>query len=43
MILGVIGHDLTSVKALQRKHEIIEREQAPVMYILKKFGLLVKV
>ena len=43
MVLGVIGHDLTSVKALQRKHEIIERELAPVMNILKKLGLFVKV
>ena len=43
MILGVIGHDPTSVKALQRKYEIIERELAPVMNILKNLGLLVKV
>ena len=36
------GHDPTSVEALQRKHEIIERELAPVMDKLRKLGLLAK-
>ena len=34
------GHDPTSVEALQRKFEIIERELAPVEDKLNKLGLL---
>ena len=42
MILLVIGHDSTSIEVLQRKHEIIERELAPMMDKLRKLGLLAK-